>query len=102
MLVAEEQLPAAQQPTLEDILAGRAKGRLYAAYRQSWVASPEPAYVAAGNAPLLAPVTQLQAILVAPRETVGVKGTPVPTVASGLGNTERLRRQSRGLIDPYS
>jgi len=100
MLVTEEQLPAAQQPTLEDILAGRAKGRLYDAYRQSWVASPEPAYVAAGNAPLLAPVTQLQAILDAPRETVDVKGKPVPTVASGLVDTERLLLQSRGLLDP--
>src|SRR5207244_7674294 len=100
MLVTEEQLPAAQQPTLEDILAGRAKGRLYDAYRQSWVASPEPAYVAAGNAPLLAPVTQLQAILDAPRETVDVKGKPEPTVASGLVDTERLLLQSRGLLDP--
>src|SRR5437773_1511650 len=99
MLVTEEQLPAAQQPTLEDILAGRAKGRLYDAYRQSWVASPEPAYVAAGNAPLLAPVTQLQAILDAPRETVDVKGKPVPTVASGLVDTERLLLQSRGLLN---
>src|SRR5256712_771537 len=100
MLVAEEQLPAAQQPTLEDILAGGATGRLYDAYRQGWVASPEPAYVAAGNAPLLAPVTQLQAILDAPRETVDVKGKPVPTVASGLVDTERLLLQSRGLLDP--
>src|SRR5437016_2615676 len=100
MLVAEEPLPAAQQPTLEDILAGRAKGRLYDAYRQSWVASPQPAYGAAGNAPLLAPVTQLQAILDAPRETVDVKGKPVPTVASGLVDTERPLLQSRGLLDP--
>ena len=100
MFVGEEPLPAAQQPTLEDILAGRAKGRLYDAYRQSWVASPEPAYVAAGNAPLRAPVTQLQAMLDAPRETVDVKGRPVPTVASGLVDAERLLLQSRGLLNP--
>jgi malate synthase len=100
MFVGTEPLPAAQQPTLEDILAGRAKGRLYDAYRQSWVASPEPAYVAAGNAPLRAPVTQLQAILDAPRETVDVKGRPVPTVASGLVDAERLLLQSRGLLNP--
>ena len=100
MFVPEEPLPAGQQPTLEDILANRAQGRLYDAYRQSWVASPEPAYVAAGNAPLQAPVTQLQAILDAPLETLEVKGKPVPTVASGLMDPERLLLQSRGLLNP--
>ncbi len=100
MFVPEGPLPADQQPTLEDILAGRVKGRLYDAYRQSWVASPEPAYVAAGNAPLRTPLAQLQAIIDAPRETVDVKGKPVPTVASGLIDTERLLLQSRGLLNP--
>jgi malate synthase len=100
MFVPEKPLPAGQQPTLEDILAGRVKGRLYDAYRQSWVASPEPAYVAAGNGPLRVLVTQLQAILDAPRETVDVKGKPLPTVASGLIDEERLLLQSRGLLDP--
>jgi malate synthase len=100
MFVPEEPLPAGQQLTLEDILAKRVKGRLYDAYRQSWVASPETAYVAAGNEPLRAPVTQLQAILDAPRETVEVKGKPVPTVASGLVDSERLLLQSRGLLNP--
>jgi malate synthase len=93
-------LPAGQQPTLENILAGQVKGRLYDAYRQSWVASPEPAYVAAGNVPLRVPVTQLQAILDAPRETVAVKAKPVPTVASGLMDTERVLLESRGLLNP--
>ncbi len=92
--------PLSQQPTLEEILAGRVKGRLYDAYRQSWVASPEPAYVAAGNAPLRAPVRELQAILDAPRETQDVKGKLVPTVASGLVDAERLLLQSRGLLNP--
>ena len=100
MFVPEEPLPAGQQPTLEDILRGRVKGRLYDAYRQSWVASPEPAYVAAGNAPLRASVSELQAILDAPRETVDVNGKPVPTVASGLVDAERLLLQSRGLLNP--
>ena len=100
MFMPEGPLPPGQPPTLEDILAGRVKGRLYDAYRQSWVASPEPAYVAAGNAPLRAPVTQLQAILDAPRETVEVKGKPLPTVASGLVDAERLLLQSRGLLNP--
>jgi malate synthase len=100
MFVPEEPLPAGQQPTLEDILAKRVKGRLYDAYRQSWVASPEPAYVAAGNEPLRAPVTQLQTILDAPREMVDANGKPVPTVASGLVDAERLLLQSRGLMNP--
>jgi malate synthase len=102
MFVPEEPLPADRQPTLQDILAGRVKGRLYDAYRQSWVASPEPAYVAAGNAPLRAPLAQLQAILEAPREMVDVKGKLVPTVASGLSDDERLLLQSRGLLNAQS
>ena len=100
MFVPEKPLPAGQQPTLEDILAGRLKGRLYDAYRQSWVASPEPAYVAAGNTPLQVPVTELQAILDAPQETVDVNGKPVATVASGLLDAERQLLQSRGLLNP--
>jgi malate synthase len=100
IFVPEESLPAGGQLTLEDILAGKAKGRLYDTYRQSWVASPEPAYVAAGNEPLQASVTQLQAIIDAEREEVEVKGKPVPTVASGLVEGERLLLQSRGLLTP--
>ena len=100
IFVPEEQLPAGRQPTLEEILAGGVKGRLYDTYRQSWVASPEPSYVAAGNAPLKAPVTQLQAILDAPSQEVDVKDKPVPTVASGLVEAERLLLQSRNLLNP--
>jgi malate synthase len=100
MFVAEAPTPAGQQPTLEDLLAGRVKGRLYDAYRQSWVASPETAYVAAGNEPLRAHITRLQAILDAPQETVDVNGKPLPTVTSGLIDAERLLLQSRGLLNP--
>ena len=75
------------------------KGRLYDAFRQSWVASPETEYVAAGNAPLRADVKDLQALLDAPRETVDVKGKPVSTVASGLSDAERQLFQSRGLLN---
>ena len=99
IFVPEEQLPAGEQPTLEEILAGKVKGRLYDTYRQSWVASPEPAYVAAGNEPLQAPVTQLQVIIDAPPEEVEVKGKPVPTVASGLVEAERRLLESRGLLN---
>jgi len=88
-----------KQPTLEAILKGEVKGRLYDAYRQSWVASPEPAYVAAGNVPLKAKLSELQALLDAPAATVDVKGKPVPTVESGLTDAERELFQSRGLVD---
>jgi malate synthase len=63
------------------------------------VASPEPAYVAAGNAPLQKPLEQLQAVLDAPVSTVAVKEKPVPTVGSGLSDTERTVLQSRGLLN---
>ena len=98
MFMPEESLPHGQ-PTLEDILAGRVKGRLYDAYRQSWVASPEPAYVAAGNVPLRVPLAELQAMLDAPQETVDVNGKPVPTVASGLVAAERQVLESRSLLN---
>ena len=92
--------PPAQPPVLADILAGRAKGRLHDAYRQSWVASPEPEYVAAGNTPLQTPLAGLQAMVDAPLSTAAVKGRPVPVVASGLSDSERSLLQSRGLLDP--
>ena len=99
MFVPDAPLPAGARPTLEEILAGRVKGRLYDAFRQSWVASPEREYVAAGNAPLRASLAGLQATLDAPRETVDVKGTAVPTVASGLTDAERALFQARELLD---
>ena len=99
IFVPEGQLPTDRQPTLEEILAGKVKGRLYDAYRQSWVASPEPSYVAAGNAPLQVPVQQLQAILDAPVQEVNVKEKPVPTVGSGLVEAERHLLQSRDLLN---
>ncbi len=99
MLVPDAPLAAGARPTLEDVLAGRVKGRLYDAYRQSWVASPETEYVAAGNGPLRARVEDLQALVDAPPETADVKGKPVPTVKSGLVDAERKLLESRGLLD---
>jgi len=90
---------ADQQLTLEAILAGKTKGKLYDAYRPSWVASPEAAYVSAGNKPLKASLAELQAMLDAPQETVDVKGKPVPTVGSGLIEPERQLLRSCGLLD---
>ncbi|MFZ0928370.1 MAG: malate synthase [Syntrophobacteraceae bacterium] len=99
IFVPDQALSAGQNPTLDDVLANRVKGRLYDTYRQSWVASPEEAYVAAGNTPLQAPVKLLQSILDAPLETVDVQGKPIPTVASGLNDSERQLLQSRGLLN---
>jgi malate synthase len=100
MFVPHEPIPTGREVTLDDILAGRVKGRLYDAYRQSWVASPEPAYVAAGNGPLRVPLAELQAVLDAPRATVDANGKAVPTVASGLVDSERALLESRGLLNP--
>ncbi len=97
IFVPDEELGT--QPTLEGILQKRVKGRLYDEYRQSWVASPEPAYVAAGNEPLRTPVDRLQQVIDAPQETVEVNGKRLPTVASGLTDAERNMLQSRGLLD---
>lgn len=100
VFVPDAPLAAGRQPSLEDILAGRVKGRLYDSYRESWVASPERNYVAAGNAPLVAGLGQLQSMVEAPRETVDVNGKPVPTVASGLSDAERKVMQSFGVLTP--
>jgi malate synthase len=99
MFVPEQAASAGESPRLEEILAGRVQGKLYDAYRQSWVASPEPAYVAAGNEPLRVPLAELQTRLDASLETVDVKGKPVPTVPSGLSDAERAVLQSRGLLN---
>ena len=99
VFVPDAPLARGAQPTLDEILAGRVKGRLHDAYRQSWVASPEPEYVAAGNAPLQAKVSELQGLVDRPVATTEVNGKPVPTVASGLTPAERSLFQSRGLLD---
>ena len=99
VFVPDDSLAAGQRPTLDEILASRVKGRLHDAYRQSWVASPEPAYVAAGNVPLQAPVAELQKILDAPQTLVDVKGKQVPSATSGLVDAERKILESRGLLN---
>ena len=99
IFVPDRPLAPDEQPTLEDILSNKVPGKLYDGYRQSWVASPEPAYVAAGNAPLRAPLAQLQAMLDARLETTDVKGKPVPTVSSGLSEAERGVLESRRVLN---
>jgi len=98
IFVPEGPAPASP-PTLADVLAGKARGTLHDAYRQSWVASPEAEYLAAGTGPLRATVAELQGLLDAPVATVEVDGKQVPTVASGLSAEERALLTSRGLID---
>jgi malate synthase len=97
--IPDEPTPPGQQQVLEEILAGNIKGRLYDTYRQSWVASPEAAYVAAGNIPLQCPVSDLQSLLDAPLETLDVRGKSVPSVKSGLSETERKLLCSIGLVN---
>lgn len=95
----EQQLKAGHRPTLQEIISGRVKGKLYDTYRESWVASPEVAYVEAGNRPLQASLAALQAMLDAPQESFLVKGKSVPTVVSGLNDAELLTLQSCELLD---
>jgi malate synthase len=99
VFVPDVPLAAGARPTLDDVLAGRVQGRLHDCYRQSWVASPEPEYVGAGNAPLRAAVGELQGMIDAPLETVEVAGKPLPTVASGLTDAERALWRARALLD---
>jgi malate synthase len=99
MFVSDDATAADKPVTLGDILEGRVKGLLYDTYRQSWVASPEAKYVAAGNRPLQTPLAELQAMLDAPRETVDANGKAVPTVTSGLAESERALLESRGLLN---
>lgn len=99
IFVPERPLASGQQPILDDILAEKVSGKLYDTYRQSWVASPEKTYVAAGNEPMQVPLTQLQSILNAPGETVDVNGKPVPTPTSGLNDAEKRLFQSCGLLN---
>ena len=99
MFVPDAPLAAGQAPTLADVLGGKPRGKLYDAFRQSWVASPEAEYVAAGNRPLQARLEELQAIVDAPVQTTDVKGKAVPTAASGLTEAERSQLQARGVLD---
>ena len=63
------------------------------------MASPEVEYVAAGNGPLQAKLTDLQALVDRPLETVDAAGRAVPSAASGLSPAERELLQSRGVLD---
>ncbi|MEM4912478.1 MAG: malate synthase, partial [Metallosphaera sp.] len=85
--------------TLEDILNGKVKGKLYDMFRQSWVATKEEAYVKAGNEPLRASLEELQKMIDAPVKYIEVEGSKLPTIDSGLTPEERALFQKLGLID---
>lgn len=85
--------------TLDNILTGKVKGRLYDMFRQSWVATKEEAYVEAGNKPLRASLEELQRMINAPVEYITVENETLPTVDSGLTPQERALFVKLGLID---
>lgn len=99
IFVPEEPIPLNSKITLEDILAGRIKGKLYDTLRQSWVATKEEDYVAAGTEPLRADLKELQAIIDAEVEMVMVDGKHLATVRSGLTPEEKQRLQALGLLN---
>ncbi len=99
IFVPDDPLPEGVQPTLQEILTGKVKGRFYDVIRQSWVATPDKDYVAAGTASLRAALEDLQLMIDAPVETVEIDGRPVPTVASGLTTVERQLFHSLGLLN---
>ena len=100
IFVPHQGTPPNGKITLSDILEGRVRGRLYDCYRQSWVASPDEQYVAAGNKPLRTPLEKLQELLDAPEEWEVVDGARVaPKVSSGLTDAEKRMLSGLGLVD---
>ncbi|MFP3132575.1 MAG: malate synthase [Nitrososphaeria archaeon] len=99
IFVPEEDV-SGKKITLEDVIKGKVKGKLYDAYRQSWVASPDDQYVAAGNGPLRADVSELQKMLDAPVVWEEQNGEKIaPKVESGLTEDEKKLLYSLGLVD---
>ena len=84
---------------LREILEGKVRGRLYDLFRQSWVATPEEAYVRAGNEPLRARLEELEKLINRPVKYVEVDGVKIPAVDSGLTEQERQLFIRLGLID---
>ncbi len=81
--------------SLNDILNNHIDGKLYDTYRQSWVASPNKDYVNAGNTPLRIEVDKLQDLI--DRDIKYINN--IPTVESGLTNTEKKLFYDMGLLD---
>lgn len=108
LIFVPEEPYESKEVTLSDILELRVKGKLYDAYRQSWVATPDKKYVEAGNAALRTPLEELQSMLDSPEAWERVEGKEVaPKIESGLTLDERrsltgLRLvNDRGRITPW-
>lgn len=90
IFVPEDPLTDSEPITLEEAIEGKVKGALYDTYRQSWVASPDKDYVAAGNAPLRTSLEKLQAMVDSPEEWTKIDGNKIaPSIPSGLTKDER-------------
>lgn len=98
IFVPDEPLSCRERITLDDILRGGVRGRLYDMFRQSWVATKEESYIAAGNEPLRAELHRLQSIIDAEVKFETVEDMAFPTVDSGLTEDERRRLQRLGLL----
>ncbi|MEM0444562.1 MAG: malate synthase [Nitrososphaerota archaeon] len=98
IFVPDEPVKTRENVTLEDILQGQVKGKLYDMFRQSWVATKEESYIAAGNEPLRAEVSKLQSIIDAEVKFETVDGVAYPTVDSGLTEEEKNRFRRLGLL----
>ncbi|EZQ01523.1 malate synthase [Candidatus Acidianus copahuensis] len=85
--------------TLDDILNGKVKGKLYDLFRQSWVATKEREYVSSGNEPLRVSLEELQKTISRPVEYETVGSEQIPKVNSGLTPQERSLFQRLGLLD---
>ena len=108
IFVPDESLGMKKDVTLSDVIEKRVNGALFDVYRQSWVATPDKDYVAAGNSSLRTPLIDLQSMLDALEEWDETNGEKVaPKVASGLPNDERdqmLRLKllnNKGQITPW-
>lgn len=85
--------------TLDEILKGKVKGKLYDLFRQSWVATKEESYVKEGNKPLRASLEEVQAMINSKIEYITIDGERIPTPESGLTEQDKKLFQRLGLID---
>lgn len=99
IFVPDEPIQEGKKITLEDILEGKAKGRLFDLFRQSWVATKDETYVYYGNKPLRADLRELQRMIDAEVRFVEVDGNKLPAPDSGLTEDERKLFYKLGLID---
>ncbi|MEM0472874.1 MAG: malate synthase [Sulfolobales archaeon] len=99
VFIPDEEIPEGRRITLDEILEGKVRGRLFDLFRQSWVATKEESYVYYGNKPLRADLRELQALIDAEVKYIEVDGKKLPAPDSGLTESERKLFQRLGLID---